>query len=342
MDEEKFKKVFFEAWELENDDNLSLSLLDSIIQTTPDGDKVGLRDAILAIGKGISKSLTVGIGPLKFNMKEVLQAVEEANQKLDEVTFIKKIAEFKDKYKSLEAEILGDNNHKKLIVFVDDLDRCEPANVLNLLSVIKLFFTYGKRTVFVCGIDKEVVNKAVYHKYDNVVKSEEYLEKVFDISFDMPKSNISKMIEYYFKDDQDKKRIEEFLYVMEFTNPRHIKKLLNKYVLIKYYQAKGIDKRNLIPDQKIFFFKILTLFIIIIYEFDYKSFEFIRNYDEKLSYYAEQVAVIHKKRPLLSRFMTSEIANPTDIGGKTIERHISQSYQYIQEQIAEVLKHKLS
>ena len=56
---------------------------------------------------------------------------------------------------------------------------------------------------------------------------------------------------------------------------------------------------------------------------------------EKLSYYAEQVAVIHKKRPLLSRFMTSEIANPTDIGGKTIERHISQSYQYIQELLQE-------
>lgn len=56
---------------------------------------------------------------------------------------------------------------------------------------------------------------------------------------------------------------------------------------------------------------------------------------EKLSFYAQQVAVIHKKRPLLSRFMTSEIANPTAIGGATIECHIAQSYQYIQELLQE-------
>lgn len=31
------------------------------------------------------------------------------------------------------------------------------------IGSMKLFFTYGKRTVFVCGIDK-VVNKAVYQR----------------------------------------------------------------------------------------------------------------------------------------------------------------------------------
>src|SRR2546430_1532997 len=78
---------------------------------------------------------------------------------------------FKENFTKIENALLQEQE-KKILVFIDDLDRCEPENVLNLITALKLFFTYGEKTVFFAGMDKEAVNKAVQTKYHNVIKSE--------------------------------------------------------------------------------------------------------------------------------------------------------------------------
>lgn len=298
-----FKTVFFPAWEMEKDNNLALSLLESIIESASGIDKTDVKGALLAIGAGIGKSLSINIGPIKFSGKEVIQAVEDYNKSITDDSSLKKIHDFKEQYRDLETNILETAKKQKLIVFIDDLDRCEPENVLNLLSAIKLFFTFGNRTIFVCGLDEKAIDEAVKVKYKDVVKSGEYMEKIFDISFDMPKPDMKKMIEFYFNDVwfhsnlpageivqktiiPDYKEVvsgvQNFLEEMHFTNPRHVKKVLNKYLLIRYYQESRLDKDNLIPDQNIAFFRYLTLFIIMLYKFHKHEFDVLKNYPTKL------------------------------------------------------------
>ena len=77
---------------------------------------------------------------------------------------------------------------------------------MNLLSAIKLFFTLGKgKVIYFCGVDKSAVSEAVKVKYGEIIKSEEYLEKIFDISFNMSKDfQIVKLLNHYFpNEDQD-------------------------------------------------------------------------------------------------------------------------------------------
>lgn len=298
LGKESFKTIFFPAWKMEKDDNLSLSLLESIIESEKGLDKTDIKGAFLAIGKGIGKGLSAKIGPININFKEVIQSVEDYNTSLTEDSSLKRIKSFQEKYRGLEDAVLMKSKKAKLIVFIDDLDRCEPENVLDLLSAIKLFFTFGKQTIFICGLDEKAVDAAVKVKYKDVVKSGEYMEKIFDISFDMPKPDINKMIEYYFNDtaisnselaitDEVKQIIDgvqNFFKAMHFTNPRHIKKVLNKYLLIRYYQESDIDDKGLIPDQKIDFFRYLTLFIIMLYKFESENFKTLRDYDEKLKH----------------------------------------------------------
>jgi predicted KAP-like P-loop ATPase len=281
-----FSTVFFEAWKLENDNDLALSLMDSILNQhqTAKVMRKELFDAFLAVTKGIVNGLSINTPLIKFDFSKLYA---EIGNHLDDKSLEDKIISFQNQYKKLEQNILREK--KALVVFIDDLDRCEPENVLKLLSAIKLFFTFGNKTIFVCGIDKDAVDKAVKCQYGDVVKSGEYLEKIFDISFDMPQPNINKMIDYYFKDlpenDDDIKKVKEFFEAMHFVNPRKLKKVLNKYLMIRYYQESDIDDKGLIPDQKIDFFRYLTLFIIMLYKFEPENFKILRDYDEKLNYW---------------------------------------------------------
>ncbi|CUH96657.1 hypothetical protein P22_2747 [Propionispora sp. 2/2-37] len=55
----------------------------------------------------------------------------------------------------------------------------------------------------------------------------------------------------------------------------------------------------------------------------------------RLTLLADQIAHIHAQRPLLSRFIFSEVTNPTEYGGPIIESHLSQVYQFIHATLQE-------
>lgn len=162
----EFNTFFFEAWEYEKDENLSISLLEYIsLKTTNPTDE--LYDNILKYGgrilRGMGKSVKMNV-PLFTNGPTIelnpSAFVEEITKKGD-LTFFTALEEFKSNFRRLEDNITRANMPKYNIVFIDDLDRCEPQQVLNLMSAIKLFFTYGQKTIFFCGIDKKAVEAAV-------------------------------------------------------------------------------------------------------------------------------------------------------------------------------------
>jgi len=297
LNENKFYPILFEAWEHENDDNLALSLIDTIIANKPSKYHELKRD-IFRFLRCVTKSVIIEVPGFKINPKE---GIQEAQNIDNEKSFQERLGEFKKSFKELEDDILGIDSNKKLIVFIDDLDRCEPENVLALLSVIKLFFTYGKRTIFIFGVDKKAISEAVGHKYKDVIKADEYMEKIFDISFSMPKEIYPiKLLETYLIKEEYRyenniegkeeeymnlQLVSEFFTTIKFGNSRHLRKVLNKYIFIKYLKQEKIDD-NLIPDLNKPFYIILTLFIIILYEFHFDKYNIIKDYEKKLIHYA--------------------------------------------------------
>jgi len=55
----------------------------------------------------------------------------------------------------------------------------------------------------------------------------------------------------------------------------------------------------------------------------------------RLTFYAEQVAGIHARRPFLARFIQSEIINPTEYGGPIIESHLAQAFHFMNTALQE-------
>ncbi|AEF96802.1 KAP family P-loop NTPase fold protein [Methanotorris igneus] len=254
--EENFKCIIFNAWLYERDDNLPYSLLEFILdELEKDGRfkhniKIA-KDKILKTGfnvfGGILKGFSINfspIFPISYNPKDTIEHFEKMNEIK---SHYKEIDELISEFKYI-SDILKD---KTLIVFIDELDRCEPEHILDLLASIKLFFACGKNIIYFVAVDKEAVSKAIKTKYGDIIKAEEYLEKIFNISFSMPKDfELKKFIKQYefFNDDDTAEKLEKFFKSINFTNPRHLKKVLNKYELLVRIKNLGLDKNELIPE----------------------------------------------------------------------------------------------
>ena len=81
----------------------------------------------------------------------------------------------------------GEVPAKRLVIFIDDLDRCSQAQVVSLLESIKLYLQ-TRYCVFVLGMDASAARKAVEKSLVGSSKehAQEYLEKLFQQIVPMP------------------------------------------------------------------------------------------------------------------------------------------------------------
>jgi len=115
----------------------------------------------------------------------------------DETTLVR---EFRDDFK----EMIDKSEIKKLVVIIDDLDRCTPDRIIENLEAIKLFLNVEK-TAFVIGADPRIVRHAIEFRYKTLGKADEdsnsrivddYLEKLIQIPYNLPKLSDSEVETY--------------------------------------------------------------------------------------------------------------------------------------------------
>ena len=101
------------------------------------------------------------------------------------------------------SELLAATNFKRLVVIIDDLDRCSPERIIENLEAIKLFLNVPK-TAFIIGADPRIVKYAIEHKYKNNKEIEEdnnrividYLEKLIQLPYSLPRLSESEVETY--------------------------------------------------------------------------------------------------------------------------------------------------
>ena len=97
-------------------------------------------------------------------------------------------------------ELIRETNIEKIIVFIDDLDRCSPDTVIGTLEAIKLFL-FTKGTAFVIGADERLVKYAVRRRFpeipgDSTEVGRDYLEKLIQYPIRIPPLNTIELINY--------------------------------------------------------------------------------------------------------------------------------------------------
>jgi len=237
--------IIFETWKYEKDDNLAFSLLEFILSNiskitgSKEEMKNILKNKTWNILKNFSKGISIKIPFFNFMDIDFDKMYEENEKSLYTIT-----EEFIKGFQGEIDNIIGKEKNKKILAMIDDLDRCEDENIINLLSALKLMFSV-KNIVFICGIDKGAVIQTLLRKYRNKEKSEEYLEKIFPISFNVPKTTELNLFQK--DEDENLKSIKQrIIEVTRTTNPRKINKANNKYEFLK----EIIPKKNIIEEIK--------------------------------------------------------------------------------------------
>lgn len=241
LENDKYEKIWIDMWKEESDySNLSVKILNRILEKIEldDSTRKGLLKAFIILGKGIN----VNIPLISYDMEKAFEQLEkeiDPNNNID--NFIKTFQEKVKRYIKKQ--------NKKIIVFIDDLDRCNSENMLNIIYNIKLLLS-AQDVIFVFGIDKNAVSLALMNKYNNEMnKAESFWDKIFPISFNMPNRaiNLSLFLKANFDrlDDSKISVIEEFLIEINFMNPRKLKKVFFRYFLVKNY----LVEKNILDEQ---------------------------------------------------------------------------------------------
>jgi len=135
----------------------------------------------------------------------------------------------------------------RLVIFVDDLDRCLPENTITILETLKQFLDHA-RCIIVLGIDKETIEMAIEHRYPFLnMSGKDYLEKIVQIPFAIPQPNQHLMRQYLSgchllngKKLGDFSQLSKIVLSGAGSNMRRLKRLVNQLNLAM--GMAGIEK----------------------------------------------------------------------------------------------------
>jgi formylglycine-generating enzyme required for sulfatase activity len=169
------------------------------------------------------------------------------------------------------ANVLKLADLDRLIIFVDDLDRCLPEKSIEVLEAIKLFLEV-KGTLFVLGMDKKVVELGIQAHYrewfrlyeqpservELPLSGDSYLQKMIQIPFYLPPLDLRNVENYILslelKISPDARANEMTRAVFArgvYPNPRQVKRALNVFRLLRGLviarEARPVEEGGLAP-----------------------------------------------------------------------------------------------
>ncbi len=151
----------------------------------------------------------------------------------------------------------GEINERKgvLVIFIDDLDRCDYKNIVKVLEATKLFLDF-KGCIFVMGVSREIITHALTESpHIGKEYANEYLEKMIQVSYELPIIHETDMKEYFegiVSGFPEKEVLIEYADVIVKSlgvTPRKIKKFINNLNLqIKISEYKGLKDKLAVKD----------------------------------------------------------------------------------------------
>lgn len=203
--------VEFSPWRIETYDDVKSSLLDAVVgeveRALPDpegadGKFKAALDSVRRLHKKVRWMRVAGLAA-KHLVTMTAPTLDELDGLLKEEgdapatpTSASVARDFQDEFRSLVETL-----ERPVVVLVDDLDRCLPEQVLEILQAIRLFLAVPG-SAFVLATDERVVRDAVRLRYPQAAADsetdlpQEYLEKIVQIPIRIPPLGASQIETY--------------------------------------------------------------------------------------------------------------------------------------------------
>ncbi len=180
--------LVFDAWKYRHEKNLILPLLCALqrenLSKFEDAKYSALKIvgsvAVVALSGYIKHKTGIEIGDVRSTFEMYEDGYKHYKKYDDYVSQIEK------EYREFITNLLNKTERNRVVIFVDNLDRCLPDVVVNLLEDISSFLSIGGvPCVYVLAMDKGNVIKAINHRYPDF-DGEHYLEKIIQVPLKMP------------------------------------------------------------------------------------------------------------------------------------------------------------
>lgn len=221
-DEKKIICVTINAWMFENYDDAKTAIMEALLQELKEkvpsenvkeklgnlikrvdwfklGTKTVSKFAPLAAsvvnGNPLPMLLNVAgsaeeIGNTVKNAADSIQSLKDEywkdNDSITDNSAVNNIRKFREEF----SASLDDDGIENVVIMIDDLDRCSPERIIEILEVIKLFLAV-ERTTFIIAADENVIKYAIRGKYPpmngfDVELDKEYIEKIIQLPIYIP------------------------------------------------------------------------------------------------------------------------------------------------------------
>ena len=203
------------------------------------------RDSIFrALGK-VGRGLKgTALGPVGA----IASMVSAFGDEKEDIDPVKNVRTLKELIEDSVSKFIKGSPHKRILIFVDDLDRLSPIIAVEVLEALKIFLDLAG-CVFILACDYKIITQGLKQKFgDSIAATTEknFFDKIIQLPFKMPVAQyqvdkyitdlLSKIkIEYEDADVEHYKRLID--YSMGF-NPRGLKRSFNSLLLLKNVAEK--------------------------------------------------------------------------------------------------------
>ena len=182
--------IYFDAWLYDNQESALLALLLVIV-----------KNASVDINTKLDKDLKKSIAQLfssitfwkRFSYKKFtaedfdFERIEQALESQDILASAYTLEQIRNTIKAALIDTVVENA-QKLVIFIDEMDRCRPTFAVELLESIKHYFE-DDRIIFFISTNKAQLVHTISRYYGNDFDSSRYLNKFFDINLQLPLIN---------------------------------------------------------------------------------------------------------------------------------------------------------
>ncbi|MGW5719151.1 P-loop NTPase fold protein [Amycolatopsis sp. NPDC003865] len=256
-EEENVVTVWFNAWRYEQEEHPIVPLVGTIVQALEKHKNFKQRfgaagqkliRSLRAVAYGFSAKAKVQVpGFAEFEASFVAKDMIERDASLTPDPLLDRSLYF-GAFSSLDGVELG--RDVRVVVLIDDLDRCFPDKAIRLLESIKLVLAQPG-FIFVLGVARKVIEGYLQHRYASEYgiadfKGELYLDKIVQLPFHIPPST-DRMDEFCrgLLADQPGELVAELQPVLPAVadalggNPRAVIRFINN-ILIDFAIGRGL------------------------------------------------------------------------------------------------------
>lgn len=178
-----FLTAYYDAWRHDDESHPLISLMYEIGKEISGGMDISIR------GKLSDTFLKVADAITDRNISDIISTYKGK----DIFSEIREQEEISNKIREYLNNCLLERGNK-LIIFIDELDRCAPTYAVRLLERIKHYFCC-ENVIFVFAINPIELQKTIRNYYGNEFDSCRYLDRFFDIRVELPPVDIEKYVE---------------------------------------------------------------------------------------------------------------------------------------------------